>query len=233
MKPYYEDAQVTLYCGDWREVLPSLAASSVDLVLTDPPYNVGKGYGRHNDALPDAEYRLWVTALLREAGRLTRNSVVYFPGAKNAPWSWEATRDAGLCAYRQLGWHKAEFAGDVWTAGPPMSWEPVIWAHRPDCPPFFNKRFGQWGRDFFVVPATHGDPFAKLHPCPKPLSVMQWLVGLFCPEGGTVFDPCAGTGTTLRAARDMGRRSIGVEIDPAYCQAAVTRLAQQPLPLAV
>ena len=64
------------------------------------------------------------------------------------------------------------------------------------------------------------------HPCPKPLPWMLWLVGLVSQEGETVLDPFAGSGTTLRAARDLGRRAIGIEIEERYCEIAVQRLAQ-------
>ena len=59
----------------------------------------------------------------------------------------------------------------------------------------------------------------------KPLALMEWLVTLTTPEGGTVLDPFAGTGTTLQAARDKGFRAIGVEQDPDYIQLINTRLA--------
>jgi site-specific DNA-methyltransferase (adenine-specific) len=69
------------------------------------------------------------------------------------------------------------------------------------------------------------------HPSPKPEGLMRRLIEATVPPGGLVFDPFAGGGTTLRAAKDCGRRAIGVEIDPAYCRVAVDRLVQSNLDL--
>jgi DNA modification methylase len=63
------------------------------------------------------------------------------------------------------------------------------------------------------------------HPSPKPLNVMRWILG--CLPGETVLDPFMGSGTTLRAAKDLGRRAIGIEIEERYCEIAAKRLAQE------
>jgi site-specific DNA-methyltransferase (adenine-specific) len=64
------------------------------------------------------------------------------------------------------------------------------------------------------------------HPCPKPLPVMTWAIERTTPQGADIFDPFAGSGTTLVAAKRMGRRAIGVELSEAYCEIAANRLAQ-------
>jgi site-specific DNA-methyltransferase (adenine-specific) len=228
VKPYYEDEAVTIYHGDCREVLPGLEA---DAVITDPPYNVGKDYGPgHDDAKEKWAHIEWLHDLLALSAEASRGPVVFFPGRRymlDAEWM---VADTGLRIVRCLGWHRKEFAGDKWNGGPAMCWEPIVWASSED-KPTFNTIFGTYGRDFLVVPSTHGDPYAQLHPCPKPLAVMKWLVGLFVPEMGLVLDPFVGTGTTLRAAKDLGRRAIGIEIEERYCEIAVERLAQEVLDL--
>ena len=214
---FHEEPGIQLYCGDCRDVLPLLDAEGVDLVLTDPPYNVGKDYGAYDDDQPPADYVKWLGGILAECERVTRDGVVFFPGVVNAFDVREVLAPTTLRPVRMLGWHKREFAGDMWRGKSPS--------------PFFNKVFGHWGRDFCVVSSTHGDPLRKLHPCPKPLLVVRWLTGLFCPEGGVVLDPFVGTGTTLLSAKDSGRRAIGIEIEAKYCELTVKRLRQGVLPL--
>jgi site-specific DNA-methyltransferase (adenine-specific) len=67
------------------------------------------------------------------------------------------------------------------------------------------------------------------HPCPKPLRWMTWLVGLASRPGEKILDPFMGSGTTLRAAKDLARRAIGIELDERYCEIAAKRLAQESL----
>jgi site-specific DNA-methyltransferase (adenine-specific) len=222
--PYYEDAWVKLYHGRCEDVLPLVGPA--DLTLTDPPFNVGKKYGGHDDSMEPAEYREWLRSVFFAC---PTPAIVYTPGIANV---YDAPQVLPYPIRWTLGWHKKEFAGDLWTAGPAHCWEPIVWASQ-EPKPFFNKTFGTLGRDFLVVNATHGDLFkgAGRHPCPKPLPVMEWLVGLFASEGGTVLDPFAGSGTTLYAARMHGRKAIGIEREERFCDLAAERLAQQRLPL--
>lgn len=220
--PFYEDDKATIYWGDSLQVLPDLGP--VDLVLTDPPYNVGKDYGGHDDSQTDDDYQAWLASVFAAADY---DTLVFFPGKVNLFAAPDLLPD-GFRVVRVLGWHRKEFAGDMWNGGPAMSWEPIVWATRLE-KPFFNKKFGHMGRDFLVVPSTHGDPRKAWHPCPKPKRVMDWLVGLFATEGGTILDPFMGTGTTLRSAKDVGARAIGVEINEDYCRVAVRELAQEVL----
>ena len=221
MKPYCHDesAGIQIYHGDCREVLPYLSA---DVVITDPPYNCGKKYGTHNDSMSQNEYEEWLQSVFSFC---FTDNLIYFPGTRNV---WASERLLSLTRFRphrMLGWHKREFAGDKWTGGPAMCWEPVVWASAQDKPDF-ERIYGHNGRDFLIVPATHNDPFTSLHPCPKPEPVMMWLVRLFCSDGGSLIDPFCGTGTTLRAAKDLGRKAIGIEIEERYCEIAARRLEQ-------
>jgi site-specific DNA-methyltransferase (adenine-specific) len=215
----------TLYLGDCRSVLPKLGEA--DCAITDPPYNCGKRYSLHEDSMAPDAYVGW---LIERFGLLRAPTLIYTPGDRHL---WDApivTAKSGFPnLQRPLGWHKKEFAGDKWTSGPAMCWEPIIWAHRHygmDKTRVYNKIFGSAGRDFLVVDSTHGDPWAKRHPCPKPLKVAQWLVGLFTPPNGLIVDPFMGTGTIGVAAILAGRGFAGIEIDPAYFDAACERLTE-------
>jgi DNA modification methylase len=213
--PYYSDESVTLHLGDAREIVASVAAT---VTLTDPPYNVGKDYGPGYDDRR-IDYLPWLRDIF---GALPGDVLVYTPGAVNVLDTREVL--GGWDFQRLLGWHRREFAGDKWCGGPAMSWEPVVWASRGE--PRYNKRFGHAGRDFLIVNSTHGDPFARLHPCPKPVAVMSWLVGLFATAEDIVLDPFAGTGSTLVAARSHGVKSVGIEQNEAYCELIAQRFEQ-------
>ena len=76
----------------------------------------------------------------------------------------------------------------------------------------------------------HVVSYEKWHPTQKPLELMHWCIG-FLPEASTILDPFMGSGTTLRAAKDLGRKAIGIEIEERYCEIAVRRLAQEVLDL--
>lgn len=217
--PTYSDGLTSLYVGDCLQVLPRLG--HFDLAVFDPPYNVGKGYPTGDDLTAD-EYEAWLVHVLLT---LRADTLVYFPGVVNLALGLEVLRCTGWTLQRPLGWHKKEYAGDLFGGGPAMCWEPILWATRGVDRPFWNKTFGAWGRDFLVVNATHGNPWAKEHPCPKPMEVLRWLIGLFCPAGGSVIDPTVGSGSTLDAARLLGRSAVGIEIDPGYGDVSIKRLS--------
>jgi site-specific DNA-methyltransferase (adenine-specific) len=70
----------------------------------------------------------------------------------------------------------------------------------------------------------------RFHPTQKPLEVITWNIGL-ADNPKTILDPCFGSGTTLRAAKDLGRKAIGIEIEEKYCEIAAKRMQQEVLPL--
>lgn len=208
----------TLYLADCLDVLADLPPLTA--AITDPPYNCGKKYSVHDDSMEPAEYVAWLAARFEKIGA---DTLVYSPGDRHL-WDTPAIlASARWVPARALGWHKKEFAGDKWSGGPPVCWEPIVWAHRPGRKSFVQI-FGTRGRDFLVVNSTHGNPFAKEHPCPKPIEVMEWLVELFCADGGTILDPFMGSGTTGEACARIGRSFVGIEIDPAYFDGACRRI---------
>jgi DNA modification methylase len=205
----------TLYLGDCRDILPELGP--VDAVVTDPPYNCGKDYGTHDDDMPRDTYVDW---LCTRWALLNSNTLVYSPGDRHL---WDSPAICGAAGFRlarPLAWHKREFAGDKWSGGPAMCWEPIVHAYRGVKK--FNRIFGHLGRDYLIVNATHGNPYAKLHPCPKPIEVPLWLCQLFSVE--SVLDPFMGSGTTGVACARLGRRFIGIEIEPRYFDIACRRI---------
>ena len=219
MTPYYEDELVTLYHGDCREITAWLEA---DVLVTDPPYG-----------------RNWRAAWVRP-GRTNATRIV---GDKDT-----TSRDRALELWGQ---RPAVVFGDLMLA-PPGGAKLVgvyqkppnagirgsVGGFRRDAEAIYL--IGPWptglgGRSSVIATATssQGNPHSPQgkyhHPHAKPLDVMEQLIAA-CPPG-VIADPFAGSGSTLVAARNLGRRAIGVEIEERYCEIAARRLAQQPLPI--
>lgn len=241
MKPYYEEAGIQIFHGDCRDVLPSL--SSIDHVITDPPYEadahtkarrVQRGAERGTararsemrvEVLPfgaiDDECRMEVARL---CGLLVQRWMLVFCQAE-AAHKWEAAMTAGgLVRRRWCVWIKPDgqpqFSGDR----PGMGYETLVACHRAG-----SSRWNGGGRLGVFSHAKSEGRGPAPHPTTKPEALMRELVALFTDEGESILDPFMGSGTTLRAAKDLGRSAIGIEIDEKYCEAAANRLRQQVL----
>ena len=208
-QPYYDDGQVTIYHADCRDVLPHLPP--VDLVLTDPPYGIDFKYG---DAYTDRQddYRAWMLPVFEEMRRLG-SVVMLTPGIRNL---WMYPPATWVMCWAKPGSPRRSGLGGF------NEWEPVL---------VYGKR--RIYNDFKWLAAWNNtSKHTGEHPCPKPEALCRWLVSEGSDEGALVLDPFSGSGTTLVAAKVLGRRAIGIEIEERYCEIAVKRLAQAVLPLA-
>ena len=199
----------TVEHGDCLRLMRTMADGAVDAVVTDPPWNWGKDYGGHDDAMPPGDYARWLGRRLAECARVSRGPVVFLPGARNLRLLPAVLDDAGLERAPLLWWGRAENAG-VWL-------EPVVWAVRRRNASSRAAPAAWLGVHRAPTPAPEG------HPCPKPLALMRRLTAMAAPHGGTVLDPFCGTGTTLAAAAALGCCAIGIELNRAYCRAAAAR----------
>lgn len=230
MTPYYQDDFVTLYHGDSREVLRGLEDASVDCVITDPPYterthgqaktNKGAGHGvKAIDFAPFTNADLLQS--LRDAGRVTRRWVVTSLDYAHA-FEFDQNPPPGLRSLRVGVWVKPNPMPQISADRPGQGWEAILFLHRDDVKPTWHGggRAGVW---------THPVVQGEGHPTVKPLPMVADWVRLFTDPGDIILDPFAGSGTTLRAAKDEGRRAIGVELEERYCEVAARRLAQDVL----
>jgi hypothetical protein len=103
-------------------------------------------------------------------------------------------------------------------------WQPIHF-YGPD--PYLEDGKGSRPDSFSTTEAAEQNG----HPCPKPIGTMKWLVERVSRPGETILDPFMGSGTTLRAAKDLGRKAIGIEIEEKYCEIAAERLGQEVLDL--
>jgi DNA modification methylase len=247
LQPYFSDSAVTLYHGDCREILPTLAA--VDHVITDPPYEaeahtlqrrVQRGAergtartrsGMRVETLPfqaiTEDERRFVSA---EFGRLCKRWALVFCQAE-AAHLWEASLLAGgLNRRRWCVWTKPDgqpqFSGDR----PGMGYETIVACHAMG-----KSRWNGGGAlgvfvyakqsDRHLTPSGGGAP----HPTTKPEPLMADLVGKFTDPDDVILDPFVGSGTTLVAAKRLGRKAIGIEINEQYAEVAARRLSQGAL----
>jgi DNA modification methylase len=213
---YYADDLVTLYHGDCREVTEWLAA---DVLVTDPPY--GRGYraapakltpgvftardgrieGDEDTSVRDAALELW-----GNRPGIVFGDLMLAPLARNKlTMAYMKPQQAGQ--FGAMGGFRRDLEG-IYLVGP---WpagiggrSSLITSNAIEYSMSIARRYG--------------------HPHAKPVDVMETLIAA-CPPG-IIADPFAGAGSTLVAARNQGRRAIGVEIDERYCERAARRLAQ-------
>jgi len=228
MKPYYEHGGITIYHGDCRDILPDIKAR-VDLVLTDPPffmpathYQSRKQYQRGwSDTSILATFWAVVIDSCLPLMKATGHFLAFCNGDSYPVFYPEMYRRFDFL--KCLVWDKGHVGlGRVW-----RNQHELVIAARWDSSEF--KEDAKLRADVFQFTAT---PSAdREHPVEKPTAMLKWLIEPTTPRDGLVLDPFAGSGSTLEAARDTGRRAIGIEGEERYCEIAAQRLAQEVLPL--
>lgn len=232
MKPYYIDerAGITLYCGDCREILPTLLP--VDIVLTDPPYSEKTHAGARStsDHEPkgghvainfnsvDAEF---VRQVLSAA--TVRRWCISFLDWRHA-LSLEQNPPDGLEFVRLGVWTKTNPMPQLTGDRPSTGWEAVAIFHPPG-----KKRWnGGAGPAVWMHGTTRYGYFGPSnHPTEKPVGLVARLLEQFSGPGELVLNPFAGSGTTLVASKRMGRKAIGIELAEKYAEIAAKRLEQE------
>lgn len=232
--PYYQDDAVTIYHGDCRDVLPTLTSTSVALVLTDPPYNISNRNGRDGTTVGQLKRadgtarKVWKDfgewdrdwepgPFLAETMRLLADG-----GSLVACTSEFLIADylaSGLNHRCLLFWRKAN-PTPAFRQVYVRTVEMAVWQVKGSTGWCFNG--GGYEHQVWEGPAVAN----KQHPTQKPLGWMSHLVNMHSLSGGLVVDPHCGSGTTLRAAKDLGRRAVGIELDERYCEIAARRLSQ-------
>lgn len=223
--PYYADDLVTLYHGDCREVTAWLAA---DVLVTDPPYGRGWKQGRLKAAHQADDSHAGIAG---DTDTAVRDAVLA---------AWGAARPALVFGDPMLAPPMGTKLVGFYRKPPNAGTRGAIGGFRRDVEVFYL--LGGWpaglgGRSSVVSTSTRsqGNPSSPQgrygHPHAKPLDVMEELVA-GCPPG-VIADPCAGAGSTLVAARNLGRPAIGVELEERYCEMAARRLQQGALPMPV
>jgi DNA modification methylase len=228
VQPYYDDGTCSIYHGDARDVLPELTAKA-DLVLTDPPFFMPavhyQSRVRWQRAWSDTSIlaTFWsvMLDLIVPRMRATAHLLVFCDGDSYPVFYPEAYKR--FTVLDSLVWDKGSIGmGRIW-----RHQHELILAAR------WNTAFASpqhRGRsDVFkasVIPSE-----SREHPVEKPADLLAQLIAPVTPDDALVLDPFMGSGTTLRAAKDLGRRAIGIEIEERYCEIAAKRLGQEVLAL--
>ena len=221
-EPYFKNDLVSVYHADSNDILPGLPDRSFDLVLTDPPYGIQYLSGRqgvyngqrqisscknsHGSIAGDDYYP---KSTLRQMFRVAKNAVFSFCRWDNLA---ELPKPRSFIAWvkrnRTAGDLRHEYG---------RSWEGCcFW-------PMEDHRFICRPSDVI----HHPIPSCRSHPTEKPVGLMR---DILAPNAGeSILDPFMGTGATLIAAADLGRRAVGIEVEEKYCKIAADRLSQKLL----
>ena len=213
MTPYYQDDAVTLYLGDCREVMPTITA---DVMVTDPPYGIA-----HSSNATGAPLR--GEQIAGDSDTAVRDAVIAMWGNRPAVIFGTCKAPAPQVDVRGiLVWDKG---GHVGMGDLSFPWK-QNWEHVYISGQGFSGRRGTGVLSFNAIPPWAGE---ITHPHQKPEPLLLELIAK-CPLG-VIVDPFAGSGTTLVAAKRLGRKAIGIELNEAYCEIAAKRLSQGALPL--
>jgi DNA modification methylase len=220
--PYYEQDGITIYHGDCMDVLGDYMDGRqhrFDLLLTDPPYGIG---------------------VSRPSGRpeLNGRTALALRGDYGASDWDDKPHSEGLALSRKICRDQIIFGGNYYDLPPSSCW--LVWDKDNEGTPFADCELAWTNLKKAVRKITYrwngmlqqpGRPKEKrVHPTQKPEAVMVWALQ-HVPNVRTVLDPFMGSGTTLVAAKRLGRRATGIEREERYCEIAAKRLSQGALPM--
>lgn len=229
MKPYFDRDGITIFCGDCRDVLPTLP--KVDLVLTDPPYNIGSPQRisdmRTGGRLIGGDFGTFDNGAITPDEwfpLVPKTVVVSFYGSRQMHRLIQAAENAAYEVIQDFHWCKSNPPVPMRSVG--FSWGVESgYVFRPAGTKHKHNNDAGICPNYKISPLCAGAERTD-HATQKPLKVMKWLVNHWSFPEQTILDPFMGSGTTLVAAKLLGRRAIGIEINEDYCRIAVERLRQ-------
>jgi site-specific DNA-methyltransferase (adenine-specific) len=248
-----------VFCEDALEGLARIPDGSIDLLLTDPPYNLGKDYGNDSDQQSVEAYLAWTEAWIDKAlPKLKANGSLYIF------LTWRFTPEIFVMLKKRM----TMMNEIIWDRRvPSMGGSTRSFSSVHDTIGFFVNRkdyyfdldavripydeqtkkarsrsifvgakwleVGYNPKDLWSVSRLHREhPERADHPTQKPLEIIERMVKASCPPGGVVLDPFMGSGTTALAAKRTGRQFTGFELNQDYCDIIEARLAAPEVPVA-
>jgi DNA modification methylase len=231
-----------LILGDSLEVLPQIPSESVDLVVADPPYNLGKDYGNNHDIKGFEEYLDFSKKWLTEAYRILKptGTIYVFMGFRFISYLYNILdRELGMHFSNWIVWHYTQGMGKTRGFSP----------RHDDILMFTKSQIFFFDLDAIRVPqkfyrdrnnmrgANPGDVWQfshvhycnenrQNHPTQKPEGLIERMILASCPEDGTILDPFVGSGTTLRVCQQLNRFGTGIDLNPEYIESSKERMAK-------
>lgn len=217
MKAYYDHNGITIYHGDCREILPELP--KVDLVLTDPPYGISGGKGTINKKRGKAKY---TTNLFDDTPEYVMSVVVPVIAFCQSISKRMILTPGNKMMFR---YPEPTYVGMFYQ---PSGCGVSAWGWINSQPIFYYGKDPRQGKTIDqTCKVLTSSASNSEHPCAKPIREWKWLAKKGSLDGEIVLDPFMGSGTTLRAAKDLSRKAIGIEIEEQYCEIAAKQLSQE------
>lgn len=242
-----------LYAGDARRPLECADLDDVDITVTSPPYRLGKSYGEgHDDAMPYVDYLEWshhwlesTYAITSYGGRLCLNVPLDTSyGSEQRPVGpdlLDIARSAGWQYFTTIVWNEGNISrrtawGSWMRASAPYVTAPVElvyvlykgdrWKREPDgrTSTISAEDFKAWTLGLWSFPGESAKRIG--HPAPFPEELPRRLISLFSFAEDVIFDPFVGSGTTSKVANELGRHSVGLDIERDHLRTATIRLAK-------
>ena len=234
--------EIDLRCGNAAELLKTLETESIDLIVADPPYNLGKDYGNNHDLKGFEEYILFTREWLSEAKRDLKpeGSIYVFMGVRFISYLYDIMdRDLKLFFNSWIVWHYTQGMGK--TKGFSPRHDDILVFNKgknftfnlddirvPQ--KFYRERNNMRGAnpgDVWQFSHVHySNPNRQNHPTQKPEGSIERIVLASSNKGDIVLDPFSGSGTTLRVCQQLGRKAIGFELNPEYVAMTEQRLSE-------
>lgn len=234
--------QIDLRCGNAIELFKSLASESVDLIIADPPYNLGKDYGNNHDLKGFDEYILFTKEWLFEAKRVLKpgGTIYVFMGVRFISYLYDIMdRELELFFNSWVVWHYTQGLGK--TKGFSPRHDDILVFNKgkkytfnldnvriPQ--KFYRERNNMRGAnpgDVWQFSHVHySNPNRQDHPTQKPEGIIERIILASSNKGDLVVDPFSGSGTTLRVCQQLERNAIGFELNPDYVSMTHRRLSE-------
>ena len=201
----YQDTLTTLYLGNSRDIMRQLQPNSISLINTDPPYTK-ETFRDAYSILANESYRVMSSnaSLTILAGHFAIDDIVLIMSNSRLKWNW-------IISMNQPGVHARM------PLGIEVTWMPILWYAKSD------KYLEVFMQDGFSITGTDGVD-KLLHPWQKDISWANFFISRLANKNSLVLDPFMGSGTAIISARQLGRRSIGIDIDPKCIDITISRI---------